>query len=147
MSVSLNPIYNPVNQVGLLSLDFGSIISPDGRDHPLTALTPISSARFADFSPVLTNASDNPAADPTSGGTGNPAAPATPVPGGSTVDGWLNKIFGTTPDNPWGLPGGTTIGSQGILASAFIRVGLAILALVLLVVVAVRVTGIQPIIP
>lgn len=36
----LNPVYDPTYQTGLLSLDFGSVQSPDGRDHPVTAMSP-----------------------------------------------------------------------------------------------------------
>lgn len=129
-----------MENLGLLSADFGSVYSPDGREHAIIGTTPLQSLSLPGFFSDPNNDPTTPQQAPPT--TTSPAG--TPgLPGSATVEGWLNKIFGTTPANPMGLPG--AISGQSITSSLFIRLGLAILALILLVVVAVRITGVRPI--
>lgn len=136
----MDPILNPSNQVGILSFDAGSVYSQDGREHPLTALTPLVSVPdLPTFAPAPDPGQQSPQG--AAGGTPTQAPTGTPgLPGSATVEGWLTKIFGTPASDPMG-----TGAAVDFFKVPFIRLGLGILALVLLVIVAIRVTGVNPI--
>jgi hypothetical protein len=52
---------DPTHTIGLQSLDFGSVYSSDGREHPLLALTPVfrqDSSQLATSQPTSTSGTD-----------------------------------------------------------------------------------------
>lgn len=89
----------PALDVGLHGLDFGEVITPDGRAHPVTALTPVttslassSDAAQVTVSPVGTMLNTGPNFAPSSLPTGNPAGGNTGTggvvtPGGGSTGG------------------------------------------------------------
>lgn len=81
--------YDPTHQTALFSLDFGDVMSADGRAHPLTALTPMTAL------PSLTDFGVDVAATTVGAVDKTPATPqgAASVPAGSdcskyTIGSW-----------------------------------------------------------
>lgn len=66
---------DPTFTTALESFDFGSVFSPDGRDHPMTATTPVN---------VVPS---DPGMTPVQGPGSLPASPLPGVPGGEIISG------------------------------------------------------------
>lgn len=118
---------DPTFFTSMQSLDLGSVYTPDGREHPITALTPM----YSISSPSDVAGVSLPA-DPGNGTSSQSGTPG--LPGSSTVDGWLNKIFGTTPQDPMGIGNGAVAAVASGHYGARFAVGILAIGILLIVV-------------
>jgi len=103
---------DPTQITALQSLDFGSVYSSDGREHPLTGVTPV----------YVSSPDVNPTADPTmvnTTGTIAPASGSTPSVGSSVVSSVVSSLVPSLPPH---------FGARAIVAVVAIGILLIVVA-------------------